>query len=400
MLTNFSKYLLHDNELVRYKREVSGKVLRTGVSLNVQHGVGKAEQVTKNGIVLVVYLLQCRFHFRLFLQNTFLDNFVCGRRSQRKSGLETGLNTRELIFTSLDDFIDSFLTGTNNPNLAAALTADFLNKRLQVDKKVCVATYILSNLIDHKQQSEVIWLIVHIFFHLRNKLCDAGLHGLGSIEPVTCSILAHAENFFQCINNIVFKESEGISGLKPRTTIFLLKYTTELCCLSTFFDELLQLCHLKILSIEAKVVIEHLCKNTKNSSLVLVDGTFNIDIEKNGVCMALGNRINQHECCRVILKLFTESFYGTNTLNLLIGKQVGKHFQEVRFTTSKETGNPNSDICGAFSEGLTIIIKEGNKMLLQISGNDILVQFLNKNICGILVYFNDAIDFTINIILE
>ena len=39
-------------------------------------------------------------------------------------------------------------------------------------------------------------------------------------------------------------------------------------------------------------------------------------------------------------------------------------------------------------------------MLLQISGNDILVQFLNKNICGILVYFNDAIDFTINILLE
>ena len=116
--------------------------------------------------------------------------------------------------------------------------------------------------------------------------------------------------------------------------------------------------------------------------------------------MALGNRINQHECCRVILKLFTESFYGTNALNLLIGKQVGEHFQEVRFTTSKETGNPNSDICGTFSEGLTIIIKEGNEMLLQISGNDILVQFLNKNICGILVYFDDAIDFTINILLE
>ena len=46
------------------------------------------------------------------------------------------------------------------------------------------------------------------------------------------------------------------------------------------------------------------------------------------------------------------------------------------------------------------IIKEGNEMLLQISGNNILVQFLNKNICGILVYFNDAIDFTINILLE
>ena len=148
MLTNFSKYLLHNNELVRYEREVSDKLLRTGVSLNIQYGAGKAEQVTENGIVLVIYLLQCQFHFRLFLQNTFLDNFVCRRRSQRKSSLETGLNTREFIFTSLDDFIDSFLTGTNNPNLTAALTADFLNKGLQVDKKICVTTYILANLIN------------------------------------------------------------------------------------------------------------------------------------------------------------------------------------------------------------------------------------------------------------
>ena len=116
--------------------------------------------------------------------------------------------------------------------------------------------------------------------------------------------------------------------------------------------------------------------------------------------MTLGNGINQHECCRVILKLFTKSFYGTNTLNLLISKQVRKHLQKVRFTTSKETGNPHTDICSAFTERLSIIIKEGNEMLLQISGNNILVQFLNKNICGILVYFNYAIDFTINIILE
>ena len=116
--------------------------------------------------------------------------------------------------------------------------------------------------------------------------------------------------------------------------------------------------------------------------------------------MPLGNGIDQHECCRIILKLFTESFYGTNTLYLLISKQVGEHLQKVRFTTSKEAGNPHSDICSAFTEGFSIIIKEGNEMLLQISGNNILVQFLNKNICGILVYFNDAIDFTINIILE
>lgn len=116
--------------------------------------------------------------------------------------------------------------------------------------------------------------------------------------------------------------------------------------------------------------------------------------------MTLSNGINQHECCRIILKFFTKSFYCTNTLYLLISKQVGEHFQEVRFTTSKETGNPDANICSAFMKGLSIFIKESNEVLLQIFGDDILIQFLNKNISSILVYFNDAIDFTINILLE
>ncbi|CBL33285.1 hypothetical protein ES1_00660 [[Eubacterium] siraeum V10Sc8a] len=51
-------------------------------------------------------------------------------------------------------------------------------------------------------------------------------------------------------------------------------------------------------------------------------------------------------------------------------------------------------------KGLSIFIKESNEVLLQIFGDDILIQFLNKNISSILVYFNDAIDFTINILLE
>ena len=55
----------------------------------------------------------------------------------------------------------------------------------------------------------------------------------------------------------------------------------------------------------------------------------------------------------------------------------------MRFTTSKETGNPNSDICSAFSEGLTIIIKEGNiSEIIKVynGGDEILDSFKNKKV--------------------
>ena len=39
-------------------------------------------------------------------------------------------------------------------------------------------------------------------------------------------------------------------------------------------------------------------------------------------------------------------------------------------------------------------------MLLQLSGDDILIQFLNKNCLLILIDLNDTIDFTVNVVFE
>ncbi len=72
----------------------------------------------------------------------------------------------------------------------------------------------------------------------------------------------------------------------------------------------------------------------------------------------------------------------------------------MRFTASKKPGNPDTDISRLFLKGVTIIIEEGDKMLLQFPGNDIFIQFLYENIARILVNLNDTIDFTVDVLLE
>ena len=121
------------------------------------------------------------------------------------------------------------------------------------------------------------------------------------------------------------------------------------------------------------MVVEHLCKNTKYSSLVFIAEAFNINIEKNGFRLPLRGTVDQHKSCRVILKLFTKTLHTANAFYLFIFQKVGKHFQEVRFTTSKETGNPNTHIGCRLVESITVIVEERNEMFLQFSGNDIFI---------------------------
>ena len=121
------------------------------------------------------------------------------------------------------------------------------------------------------------------------------------------------------------------------------------------------------------MVIEHLRKYTKNRSFIFIAESLNINIEKNGFRLPLRGTVDQHKSCRVILKLFTKTLHTANAFYLFIFQKVGKHFQEVRFTTSKETGNPNTHIGCRLVESITVIVEERNEMFLQFSGNDIFI---------------------------
>ena len=69
----------------------------------------------------------------------------------------------------------------------------------------------------------------------------------------------------------------------------------------------------------------------------------------------------------------------------------------MRFTASKEAGNPYSDFVSRITQRLLIIIKERVKMLSQFSGNDVLTQFLLDAFFVILGNLDNAVYVTIDI---
>ena len=333
-------------------------------------------------------------------KDTLLDNLIRRGGGQGQAGFESGLNTGELILAGFDDLIDSFLPGADHPDLAAALAADLFHEGLQVDQQVRIPTNVLADLIDHEQEPEVTRLCVHILLDLRNELSDGSLHGLGAVKPVAGGLLTHAEYVLQSGDDVILKESVGITGLQPGRAVFLLEHAPEFLGFALLGDELLQLGDLQVLTVEAEVVVKHLGENAQHGGFVLVDGAFDIDVEKDRIRPAFCGTVDQHEGGRIVGKLRPEPLHGLHALNLFVFQQVGQHFQEVRFTTSEEAGNPNADVGGGLVERLDVIVEECDEVLLQLSGDNILIQLLHEHAAFILIDLDDAVDFTVDVVFK
>ena len=72
----------------------------------------------------------------------------------------------------------------------------------------------------------------------------------------------------------------------------------------------------------------------------------------------------------------------------------------MRFTTSEEPGDPYAHIRCRLPKRFGIIIEEGDHVLTDIPRDDIFLNFLLQYISGILVYLNDAIDLTVDVVIK
>lgn len=197
---------------------------------------------------------------------------------------------------------------------------------------------------------------------------------------------------------IILKKSIGIAGFQPRRTVLIFKYASEFFCLALPGDELLQLGDLQVLSIEAEVVVEHLGKDAQHRRLVLVYGALDVDVEQDGIRMSSGSSVDEHEGGRIIRELLPEALHGLHAVHLAVLQQVGQHFQEVGFTTPEEAGDPDADVSRVLIEGFSIVVEKRDKVLLQLSGDDVFIQFLNKNCLFVLIDFDDAVDLAVDVV--
>ena len=138
------------------------------------------------------------------------------------------------------------------------------------------------------------------------------------VKPVGGGLFAHAEHFYHCGDDIVLEEGIGITRLQPGRTILLLEYTMEFLGFSLLCYKLFQLGDLQVLPVETKIVVEHLGKHTQYCCLILVNGSFDVDVEQDSICLTSSSPVDQHESCRIISEFLPEPLYSLYSLNLLI----------------------------------------------------------------------------------
>ena len=74
----------------------------------------------------------------------------------------------------------------------------------------------------------------------------------------------------------------------------------------------------------------------RSDLFILIDRAFNINVEQNCFCLITRGFIYKHKRCRIVGKLIAEILNGFLAVDFFIFQDVRKHFQKVRFTTSKK----------------------------------------------------------------
>ena len=154
---------------------------------------------------------------------------------------------------------------------------------------------------------------------------------------------------------------------------------------------------------EALHLIEDLQEYVHNGIFIFfaIRIAFGINVEKNyirwGVCCQL--HICQHHLIGNLL-IFDKVVDGMFVSDLFILKQIGQNFQEMRFTTSKEAGNPDTHFrCGSLNT-FFICCKEICKMTLKLTGHNVLFQLLRYIRFFTLTDNDNALYLTVNFLSE
>ena len=280
------------------------------------------------------------------------------------------------------------------------MCAEILDERLEIKQHVRVAAHVLAHLIDHEEQAEVVRLARHISLDFADQLRDAEFLLAAVIEPVPRRGLAHAQHLGHGRHDLILKEGKGIPRILPAVAIRRRKGLPEGVQLALARKVLLQPRRLEILAVVTQMIVEHLREDAQHSRLVLVDGALDVDVEEDGLRLALrrlGQEMLQLRRLReFLLKAFAHLIRGRQ----IAVQQIGEDFEKVRFTTAEETRNPDADIRRGLGKCPSIRLQEGAEMLAQLVRDDVLVHLLADDLIVLLVDFDDTVDGTVDILGE
>ena len=400
--TDAGQHTCQKVELIGHKGVHLCKILRIGIQLFL-HTVVENNEVLDDGALLVVDQPQALGCGVGLFQNTFFDNgiHVCGR--QRQTGIKAPLNLGEIVALHLSDGVDILLRGHNDPRLALTFLAQFLGHSLEVQHQLGVIADILTDLIHQKDNMVVAAFLIQISLHTLGKVLDADLVGLHCLfAPVAGGGLAHA-HIHQNLHNGVLNKIKVLPGILPRIAVGILKLFLErskLVCLSKVAFQIRKVGHG---AAEPLHFVEHLQEHVHYGILVLlaVGFAFGVDIEQD--------HIRRRVCCQLHIcqnHLVCDFFIVDEEIpcvliaHLLVFQQIGQDLQKVRFTASKETGDPYAHFRRGAQNTFFISRKKIRKVPLQFTGYHILFQFLcNIGLCALTDYDN-TLKFTVDLLTE
>ena len=390
-------------KLVWNKRINLCKVFCVGVQFFL-HAVVEDNQIFDDGCFLVIEQTQALCCGLSLIQNTLFDNSVHIGRGQRKTCIETSLNLGEVVTLHLGNGVDILLARYDYPSLTHAFLAQFFRHCLKVQHQFGIITNVLANLIYKENHMVVVTFFLNIGLYTLGEILNTDLVALGCfLTPVTSSRFAHEIHVRKNIDNGILNEIEVLARAFPRISILFFKLFLKLFKTTFLGKPALQVSKVRHGAAKALHLIEDLQEYVHNGIFIFfaIRIAFGINVEKNyvrwGVCRQL--HICQHHLIGNLL-ILNEVVDGMFVSDLFILKQIGQDFQEMRFTTSKEAGNPDTHFrCGSLNT-FFICCKEICKMTLKLTGHNILFQLL-RYICFFTLTDNDnALYLTVNFLSE
>ena len=365
--TDRSKHTAQQIKLVRDERINLSEVAAVRIQFFI-NAIIEQNQVLNDGLFIIIVEEQGLIGRLCFLQNSLTDNFINIGRGQGQSGIKTTLNLREVVALSFGDGVNILLAGDDDPRFTLAGGSQIFGYCLKVQHQLGIVTDVLTDFVNKENHMMIVSLTVDVSLNQIGKAFDAdGILSGCSFTPVTSSFFTHKVHISQHFNNVVLDKVKIISRFCPFRSERILKLFFELL-IATFFGKFsFQVSQERDSSTEALHFIEHFQENRNDGILVLLATLFTlrVDVEQNYIGR---NRCSQSHVSknhavfdfRIFLKVLKRSLaiYG------FVLQQIREDFQEVRFTASKETGNPNTHLIGVTGNATLIAIEEITEVFL------------------------------------
>ena len=159
---------------------------------------------------------------------------------------------------------------------------------------------------------------------------------------------------------------------------------------------------MRVIAAEAQALVEDLQEDTKDGVAAVTAISLAVDVEQQHIRFGGDGALDisgEHRVGDFALKKIDGLARDGVLADLFVFQQVGKDLQEVRFTRTEETGDPHPysprRILGAV-QGSQVAFKKAAQMLIQLAGDDVLIQLLPDGLSVILVSLDHAVDRAVN----